>query len=205
MNNSDRVIIQQVLDGDKSAYDVLVERYKNRLYALILAKTGDIHAVEDIVQQAFIDAYSDLKTLKDPDKFSFWLSRIASNQCYRWQKKSYRQARSKESYQSELQTDSINNQTPESLYIDHERRMQVLEAVEELKPEHREVVVLRYMEDMTYQEIASFLDIPMSTVVGRFRLAKDYLESALTLARFRICSSRQMTSTGRPRLWPLAR
>ena len=82
MKNDDVELIQRVLTGDENAFSRLVRKYEKPVHALVWRKIGDFHIAEEITQDAFLQAYKELATLKKPDRFARWLSVIATRERY---------------------------------------------------------------------------------------------------------------------------
>lgn len=87
MKNRDSDLIQRTLDGDQSAFTILVEKYQKGVHALVWQKIGDFHIAQEITQDAFLKAYQKLGTLKNHKLFSGWLYVIATRLCYDWCRK----------------------------------------------------------------------------------------------------------------------
>ena len=87
MKNDDTQLIQRVLEGDDTAFSVLVRKYRKSVHALAWRKIGDFHIAEDITQDTFLKAYQKLSTLKKPQRFASWLYVIAANHCSTWLRK----------------------------------------------------------------------------------------------------------------------
>ena len=181
MSKRDADQVQKVLAGDQAAYEPLVEAYQGRIFAFVAGRIRDFSATEDIVQNAFVEAYMHLKSLKSPEKFSGWLRGIALNLSNKW----LQQKRPIVSID-----DTSRDITPEASEVPlpdlpdealekTETKEVVIAAVDALPHIYREAVLLHYMEDMTYPEIAAFLDIPESTVTGRLQVARNRLRDEL--------------------------
>ena len=188
MIGTDGILVQQVLSGNKDAFEPLVERHKGTVYALVVGKTGDFASAEDIVQGTFVEAFRHLKSLKDPARFRAWVRGIAMNLSNDWIRKRKRNVpiddldNSKEAaLQSEVLQASFVRlpTTPDSEYETEEMRNYVLRAVERLPERYREVVLLHYMEGLKYREIAEMLEVPESTVLGRLQVGRDQLRQEL--------------------------
>ena len=87
MKTTDVELIHRVLDGDDSAFTVLVKKYQKPVHALVWRKIGDFHIAEEITQDTFLKAYQELATLKKPQSFASWLYVIAANNCSTWLRK----------------------------------------------------------------------------------------------------------------------
>ena len=84
MSKRDAEQVQKVLAGDQAAYEPLVEAYQGRIFAFVAGRIRNFSATEDIVQNAFVEAYMHLKSLKSPEKFAGWLRGIALNLSNKW-------------------------------------------------------------------------------------------------------------------------
>ena len=181
MSKRDADQVQKVLSGDQTAYEPLVEVYQGCIYAFVAGRIRDFSATEDIVQNAFVEAYMHLKSLKSPEKFSGWLRGIALNLSNKW----LQQKRPVVSIDDTSQdvTPEISEfplpDLPDEALEKAETKEAVIAAVDALPDIYRESVLLHYMEGMTYPEIAAFLDIPESTVTGRLQVARNRLRDEL--------------------------
>ena len=188
MIGTEELLVRKVLSGDKDAFEPLVEQHKGTVYALVVGKTGDFASAEDIVQETFVEAFRQLKSLKDPAKFRAWVRGIAMNLSNEWIRKRKRNVPiddlddSKEAnIHSEVLPESFVRlpAAPDSDFEKEEMRNYVLQAVERLSGKYREVVLLHYMEGLKYREIAEMLDVPESTVLGRLQVGRDQLREEL--------------------------
>ena len=181
MSKRDAEQVEKVLAGDQAAYEPLVEAYQGRIFAFVAGRIRDFSATEDIVQNAFVEAYMHLKSLKSPEKFSGWLRGIALNLSNKWlqQKRPVVSiddtSRDITPEVSELPLPDLPDEALEKT----ETKEAVITAVDTLPHIYREAVLLHYMEGMTYPEIAAFLDIPESTVTGRLQVARNRLRDEL--------------------------
>ncbi len=181
MSKRDAEQVQKVLSGDQTAYEPLVEAYQGRIYAFVAGRIRNFSATEDIVQNAFVEAYMHLKSLKSPEKFSGWLRGIALNLSNKW----IQQKRPVVSIDDTSQdvTPEISElplpDLPDEVLEKTETKEAVTAAVDALPDIYRESVLLHYMEGMTYPQIAAFLDIPESTVTGRLQVARNRLRDEL--------------------------
>ena len=188
MSRDDTVLVQQVLDGNRQAYESLVERYKGIVFARVVGQTGSFAGAEEIVQDAFVEAYLSLDALREPARFPSWLCGIASNVCRHKHRTSGREvaidegdrAPSVNATHSEGVVLSLpTDQLPDAVVEADEMATKVTEAIEELPEKYREAILLHYMEGLTYAEMANVLDIPESTVRGRLQVGRDQLREEL--------------------------
>ena len=188
MIGTQELFVRKVLSGDRDAFEPLVEQHKGTVYALVVGKTGDFASAEDIVQETFVEAFRQLKSLKDPAKFRAWVRGIAMNLSNEWIRKRKRNVPiddlddSKEAnIHSEVLPESFVRlpAAPDSDFEKEEMRNYVLQAVGRLSEKYREVLLLHYMEGLKYREIAEMLDVPESTVLGRLQVGRDQLREEL--------------------------
>ena len=181
MSKRDAEQVQKVLAGDQAAYEPLVEAYQGRIFAFVAGRIRDFSATEDIVQNAFVEAYMHLKSLKSPEKFSGWLRGIALNLSNKWLQQK-RPAVSIDETSRDI-TPEVSEfplpDLPDEALEKTETKEAVIAAIDTLPDIYREAVLLHYMEGMTYPEIAAFLDIPESTVTGRLQVARNRLRDEL--------------------------
>jgi RNA polymerase sigma-70 factor (ECF subfamily) len=172
-NEDDVMLVAACLRGDRSAFDVLVERYERPLYNAAYRITGSIEDAMDATQTAFVKAYEKLHTYNPDYRFFSWVYRIAVNQALN--------TVGRRRDESELDGNfpaAINN--PETTYRGTERAELLEEAMMQLLPEHRAVIVLKHVEGFAYTEIGELLGIPEKTVKSRLFTARQRLRSILT-------------------------
>lgn len=170
----DKELVEQVLDGHTEAFNLLVWRWQRSLYNFLFRLTGDREQARDISQEAFLRAYTRLKDLRDRDKFASWLFRIAVNQ-YRSEMRSRQSAQA--AWGGEL---APLDETQGPLDPDtRELRLTVRALLRELTPEQREVVALKIYEGFRFDEIATILNCPVSTVKSRLYAAFEQLRIGL--------------------------
>jgi len=182
MNNGrglpDESILAAVLGGDAEAYGVLVERYRARLLGLAFHLCGDYETARDLAQDTFITADECLDRIRDRRSFGSWLSGILRNKSRNLVRNNPAPTLSLDQMM-EAGFDPPQPDNGPSL-SDDDRRV-LAECVEALPAKSREVLLLRYVEDLPYKDIAAFLAIPVTTVTMRLRYArKALLENAKT-------------------------
>ncbi|MDE0686608.1 MAG: RNA polymerase sigma factor [Candidatus Poribacteria bacterium] len=186
MKNDDVELIQRSLTGDENAFAQLVKKYQKQIHALAWRKVGDFHTAEEITQDTFLRVYKNLSTLKDPNRFTGWLYRIAARQCHAWLRKKRMQTQSLEETDLEL----IEGVTY-SQYVAEEQAKAATEAqrgivqrlLARLQESERTVVTLHYFGEMTCEEISRFLGVSASTVKSRLHRARNRLKKAEPMIR----------------------
>lgn len=172
---TDEEVARRVQKGDAAGFETLVERYRQRLLRYggkLLFNQTDL---EDIVQEVFIKAYKNLKSF-DPDrKFSSWIYRIAHNEFVNHGKKFSRQLI--DYFDFEVILPPLTSQRrPESDFEKEELKVVLDKHLSKLDSKYREPLMLHYLEDLDYKEIADILRVPVSTVGIRIMRGKQQLK-----------------------------
>ena len=186
MKHDDAQLIQRVLDGDDTAFSVLVKKYQRSVHALAWRKIGDFHIAEDITQDTFLKAYQRLSTLKKPQRFASWLYVIAANHCSTWLRKKRLWTQSLE----ETNSTQLEKATY-SGYVIEENEQETAEAQREvvkkllakLQESERTVVTLYYLGGMTYEEISEFLGVSVAAIKNRLYRARNRLKKEEPMIR----------------------
>jgi RNA polymerase sigma-70 factor (ECF subfamily) len=165
------VLVVRCQAGDRAAFAELVAAHQQRLFYFLRKMLGDRHTAEDALQDVWLAVFGDLPGLADPGAFVAWLYRIARHRVLRELRKRRRPLGSIEGHDFPVEA------APEEAFsADAE---EVHAALDELAPEHREVLLLRFIEEMSYQEMASVLGCRLGTVRSRLHYAKGALRRAL--------------------------
>ncbi len=176
--------IQSVLDGDVNAFEVLVKEYEKNVYNLALRMTGNSEDAADMSQEAFIKAYNSLSSFRGDSKFSVWLYRIVSNVCLDYLRSRTRKPTVSLSTENddgeEIELDIADEtQSPEFLFDRRLTRDAVRRGLAALPPDHREILLLREIQGLSYEEIAAALELEAGTVKSRIFRARKKLCSFL--------------------------
>ena len=180
MVENDVQLIHKILSGDEQAFSTLVQKYQKSVHALAWRKIGDFHIAEEIAQDAFLQAYKNLATLRNPNQFAGWLYVIANNLCKRWHQKQKLSTRSLEGTpMTEIENSSYKRYELERREVEAaERRHEIVKELLETLPEsERTVVTLHYLGEMTAQEIGKFLGVSVNTIKSRIRRARERLQA----------------------------
>ncbi|MEA5152613.1 MAG: sigma-70 family RNA polymerase sigma factor [Oscillospiraceae bacterium] len=173
-------IIRRVQSGDTEAYEALVTEYQKNVYNLALRMTGNPEDAADMSQEAFIKAYSSLALFRGDSKFSVWLYRIVSNVCLdHLRRQSRRQTLSlsvEDDEGDEAQIDIPDlSQSPEELLERQLTREAVRRGLDSLPPAQRQILLLREIQGLSYEEISAALNIDEGTVKSRIFRARKKL------------------------------
>jgi len=180
----DEALIRAALDGDDQAFRLLMERYRNRAFHVALGITGDPDDALDVVQEAFVKAYYNLKDFRFGANFYTWFYRLLVNQAIdRWRKSSRSQTVPlDEKWLSEEVSapDSVMYpRTPEELAQNRQLSAAISRAIDDLPEYHRAVIILREVDGMAYEEISKVLHCSVGTVMSRLHYARAKLKEAL--------------------------
>ena len=179
---SDERLIERALAGDAEAFGEIVRRWERRIFALSYGILGREEDARDATQETFIAAFRNLSGFRGDAKVSSWLHRIAVNQCITRQRRAkVRGETSLEAREEDggAQFASTLEESPDEQTEGRERTEAVRRAVNALPPELRSVVVMKEFEDLTFQEIAATLGVPLSTVKSRLYTALKQLRMRL--------------------------
>ena len=177
-------IIKQVLEGDVNAFEGLVKEYEKNVYNLALRMTGDPEDAADMAHDAFIKAYSSLSSFRGDSKFSVWLFRIVSNLCLDFLRSRKRRPTVSLSVENDEGEDmefeiADESQSPETLLEQKLTREAVRCGLDSLPPEQRQILLLREIQGLSYEEIAQVLELESGTVKSRIFRARKRLSAFL--------------------------
>jgi RNA polymerase sigma-70 factor, ECF subfamily len=176
--------IKQVIKGDQDAFGEIVEIYKNSVFQLCFRMLGNRHEAEDIAQEAFLRAYVNIKSFNQDLKFSTWLFRIATNLCIdriRKKKPDYYLDAEVAGTEGLTMYSQIPSDTPlpekelESLELQETVQKEILK----LPEKYRSAILLKYIEDLSLNEISEILDLPLGTVKTRIHRGREALRQQL--------------------------
>lgn len=168
-------LIRRCLAGDTDSFSVLVDRYKSMMYSIAYRMLGDQDAANDMAQESFIAAYTGLGNFQFGSKFSTWLYQILMNKCRDY----LRAGKNKVSVDeiAELRTDP--GDTPEQAAQAHELGDAVQKALSGLPPDYREVIVLKHIEELDYDEISKIVGASVAALKVRAHRGREMLRTIL--------------------------
>jgi RNA polymerase sigma factor (sigma-70 family) len=175
MMEEDQHWVSQILQGNKQAYGHLIHKYKDKVYAIVFRMVQQPQDAQDITQECFIKAYRYLHSFDSSRKFSSWLYRIAINHCL-----DVKNTKQKKEGQN-VNIEDVHlpaTETPEHIYLKRESASELRHLIDKLPEMYRMILLLRYIHDLTYQEISDLLDIPLHTVQVRLHRAKQKLRDS---------------------------
>jgi len=177
-------IIQKVIAGDKNAYEELVLANQKNVYNLAMKMTKNEEDALDISQEAFLKAYRRLEGFRGESKFSVWLYRLTYNLCIDFLRKNSAAKTISLDYEDTsgdikpLEIPDLRN-LPEDNAIRSETRKNIAESINELPLNHREILVMREVTGMSYDDISASLGINTGTVKSRLARAREKLVEIL--------------------------
>jgi RNA polymerase sigma-70 factor, ECF subfamily len=185
----DQVLVDRFKNGDEAAFNEMVSRYWNRIYSMVLHLLRNQQDAEEVTQDAFIRAHRGLANFRGESAFSTWLYQIATNLArnrywYWWRRKrdktvSFDQPISADNATPLSEVFATELETPEDATVTQEFVARIAEGMEKLSPKHREILILRNVKNLSYEEIAEILGISVGTVKSRIARARESLRAKL--------------------------
>jgi RNA polymerase sigma-70 factor (ECF subfamily) len=185
VNHLETRLAKLARNGDREAFETLVDLYQDKMYYLALRMLGNAQEAEDVVQETFLRVYMNLDRYDEAHKFSTWIYRIANNLCID------RLRRRKPTLSLDFEDEngettgsgyavlSGDEDRPEEQMILSELQSTVRDAIDKLPDKYKSVVILRYLHDLSLQEIGEVLDLPVTTVKTRVHRAREALRLTL--------------------------
>jgi RNA polymerase sigma factor (sigma-70 family) len=185
-HEDDETLVTRAQRGEAAAFDVLVERYKERLYATVYHMTSNHEDANDLVQETFIKAYKSLNGFRGRSSFYTWVYRIAVNRTINFLKRRRnRNQYSLDDADSGIQTDPdfvelMSHVTPRREVGLNELQQRLNEALQKLSEPHRAVVTMHDVQGMTHADIAKVMKCSEGTVRSRLFYARQQLQALLS-------------------------
>jgi RNA polymerase sigma-70 factor (ECF subfamily) len=181
----DQQLVQKAQEGDQDAFSELMSKYRDSIFYMVLKMVNSRNDAEDLTMESFAKAFNNLKRYDFKYAFSTWLFKIATNNSIDFIRKKKLDTHS---IDEPIKTDkgeihSVNIKTehpdPEQKVERGERIVSVRSAVKKLKDKYRTLIELRYYEELSYDEIAEQLDLPLGTVKAQLYRAKELLSNIM--------------------------
>jgi RNA polymerase sigma factor (sigma-70 family) len=183
----DYELVQRAINGnEQSAYAELMERYRDSIYFMLFRMVSNRDDADDLTIEAFGKAFSRLKQYQPNYAFSTWLFKIASNNCIDFirREKKKKIVSLDNSFENEdgdrlsidVRADALD---PEESIIKDQKVKMMREVVEKLKPRYRDLIKLRYFDELSYEEIAEELQLPLGTVKAQLFRARDFIANMM--------------------------
>lgn len=183
----DHDLLVRAQSGDLRAYDSLVTRHRGKIHAMIRNMIHNEADAWDLSQEVFIKAWNALSRFEARAKFSTWLYRIAHNVVYDWTRRRKIEAAGelddelfeRERIDSSSRTTPHGAEAPDEAMAGSELRDRIEQALAKLSPEHRESVILKDVQGLSYKEIADVMETSIGTVMSRLYYARQKLQTML--------------------------
>ncbi|AEE49887.1 RNA polymerase sigma factor [Haliscomenobacter hydrossis] len=181
----DHSLVELAVNGNQRAYSILVERHQSSLLRTIQRIVPNRVDAEDLAQESFGKAFSNLGTYRPQHAFGTWLQRIAINHCIDHQRKRRLHTLSIDTqvheefegrYSENIRSNTMN---PEESLISAQKRALIRTMIAQLNERYQVIVEMRYFENLTYAEIAAEMHVPLGTVKAQLHRAKEILHSML--------------------------
>ena len=185
----DRLLVDRFRQGDQSAFEQMVSRYWGRIYAMVHQLLRNPEDAEEVTQDTFIRAHRGLVNFRGESAFSTWLYQIATNLARnrywycrrrrRYKTVSFDQPIGGDNETTLAEVIPAELETPEDATITQEFVNRIAECMTKLSPKHREILVLRNVKNLSYEEIAEILHISVGTVKSRIARARESLRAKM--------------------------
>ena len=177
---TEKELVRRAAGGDETAFAELVQRYENKIYHLALRMCANPGDAMDVAQDAFLSAWKGLPNFRQEAEFSTWLYRLTSNAAIDHLRKTRKQRGDVSLDDEELKLDAVDPApSPQQTTEERELRSAVAAALTQLSEDHRRVLVLRELSQLSYEEIASALSLDIGTVKSRISRARNALRKIL--------------------------
>ena len=180
----DQLLVERVQKGDKAAFDLLVLKYQHRIISLVSRYVSDFSDAHDVAQEAFIKAYRAIGNFRGDSAFYTWLYRIAINTAKNWLVARNRRPPASDidavdAEQYDLDSRLKERGTPENELLREEIERTVQQAIANLPEDLRTAIILREMDGMSYEDIATTMECPIGTVRSRIFRAREAIDEKL--------------------------
>ena len=182
--NVDQLLVERVQKGDKRAFDLLILKYQHRIVSLVTRYVSDSSEAQDVAQEAFIKAYRAIGRFRGDSAFYTWLYRIAINTAKNWIVAKNRRPPASDidavdAEQYGMSSRLKETSTPENEMMREEIERTVYDTIAELPEDLRTAIMLREMDGMSYEEIATTMECPIGTVRSRIFRAREAIDEKL--------------------------
>ena len=189
---SDHDLVVRAQRGSEKAYRELLGRYQRPVFSLIYRMIRDREQSEDLAQETFVRVFNNIDRYDPAYKFSSWIFKIATNLTIDWMRKKEpvtvsidgsRYAVTPDEIEASTITVESKDENPEELLVARELGAEIEEAIGKLRPEYRQAILLRHIEDRAYEEIAQIMALPLGTVKTYIHRGRKELQELLAHTR----------------------
>jgi RNA polymerase sigma factor (sigma-70 family) len=185
----DLELVAKAKAGEQASFEILMKRYHDSIFYMLLKMVHNRDDAEDLTMEAFGKAFNNIANYSADYAFSTWLFKIATNNSIDFiRKKKFKTTsieRTSDTEDGETIPLSVKDHAanPEESMVKEQRAAKIRAAIEELSPKYRSLIELRYLEELSYEEIAAKLELPLGTVKAQLFRAKDMLYNALKASK----------------------
>jgi RNA polymerase sigma-70 factor (ECF subfamily) len=189
MEKTDQQLISDYLSGDENALSEIIGRYLKPIFSFIYRLTSNPQDAQDITQETFIKAWRNLKKYKTGESFRTWIFTIAHNTAIDWLRKKrnlvfsdFENSKGENFLEENIADTSL---LPDEIIIQNENKQLIEDALSKLPPTYKEVIILHYMNELTFDEIGQVLKKPLNTVKSQHRRALLALKNILNAPKIK--------------------
>lgn len=165
----DRQLVARALEGDDTAFEYLFDRYRDAIRRLFVQRLGGVNDADDLLQETFIKVYINLHRYRAEYTFGQWVYTIARNTFIDYMRRRQEDL----SIDERFAAPASNAPTPEESFINLQQRNQIEHYLERLSPRYRKLIVMRFFDEYSYEEIAAKLSLPLGTVKTQIHRARE--------------------------------
>jgi RNA polymerase sigma-70 factor, ECF subfamily len=174
MPNHESLLIERAKAGDVPAFEELIGQYRPRLFRFVFACTSNAEDAEDALQETFLQAFRAMPSFRGDASFSTWLHRVALNTAHNWMRSQARASSERLVRAVAIAAPEVPPALDEGLVAEERRRL-VQHALAQLPDHYRSALILRHYQEMSYEEMAAVLEIPVGTVRSRIAQGRHLL------------------------------
>ncbi|MFG6341490.1 MAG: sigma-70 family RNA polymerase sigma factor [Alistipes sp.] len=167
----DRRLVELALEDDDTAFEYLFDRYRDAIRRLLVQRSGNASDADDLLQETFIKVYINLHKYSPEYTFGQWVYTIARNTFIDF----VRRRQDDLSIDERFTAPASSSPTPEERFINLQQRTQIEGYLERLSPRYRQLIVLRFFDELSYEEIAAKLSLPLGTVKTQIHRAREQM------------------------------
>jgi len=181
IRHTDEELVEMTKDGDDEAFGILTRRHIDHIYNFVRQYAPQREDADDITQESFMKAWKHIRSFKKGKKFTTWLFTIARNSALDHIKKRKAFSFSQMDTEEMVFADTLKDEEPlpTAIFERKELAKELAEAMEDISPDWRAVLIMRYTDDMTFEEIATVLSRPMNTVKSWHHRAMNKIKETL--------------------------
>lgn len=184
--NADALLVERLQQGEEAAYEILLSRFQQPVYSLVYRLLNDPADAPDVVQEVFLKVFRSIDHFRGQSSLKTWIYRIAVNEAYNQRRWFSRHRRQEVGLESEdtmsrpwLESICDSGRDPFELTLNEERHRLIEASLREINSDFRTAVILRDLEDLSYEEIADVLEISLGTVKSRILRGRESLRRVL--------------------------